>query len=108
MVVAACRRCRDTHTLIALGIRANSTLRSLLCGVCLHLPAHPFTRTPGILCRQASVELINVAQFVCSGWYFAHDFSLKISCNFDLAIRSRLSTVSIGLSVISAISPTLN
>ena len=93
---------------MALGIRVKSTLRSLLCSVCLHLPAHPFTRAPGILCRQASVKLINVAQLFCSGRYFAHGFSLKISCNFDLAIRSRLSTVSMGLSVISAISPTLN
>jgi hypothetical protein len=89
-------------------MRANSTLRGLLRRVSLDLPAHPLTRTPGILCRQATVKLINVAQLLCRGRYFTHDFSLKISCNFDLAIRSRLSTVSIGLSVISAISPTLN
>jgi hypothetical protein len=76
--------------------------------VCLHLPAYPFTRAPGVLRRQASINLVDLDELVLDGSFFAHDFSPRSSCNFDLAIPIRLSTVSIGLSVISAISPMLN
>ena len=88
--------------------RPDRALRSLLSCVCLYLPAYPFTRTAGVLRGQASINLVDLAEWVLLGCLFVHDFSLRSPCNLDRAIRIRLSTVSIELSVISAISPMLS
>lgn len=82
--------------------------RGLLGGIGLHLAADPLSRPAGIGRRQAPVEGIDLAQFVLAGGYFVHVLSLRSSRSFNLAWRRRELVASMVLSVISAISPTLN